>query len=393
MVFPVMAIFLSLFIFTACSDDDAPVAKGSYAVTMAVQGSTGTFTYYTVPFEDVMTESLNAKGVGIAQDGYYDFAKIDNAIYSIGGLGAVDVVGIKQNENKELVEFGSVSFDAALGDIVKADNNTLVGVEITASVVKFHTIDINTVKVTDTKSHAASDINDKPGSVSYAGMAINGSNLFLAFYVSDPTTFATAYTNEAVIAVYSYPGLALQKVIKDDRTGPIGGFNTKCGLTKTANGDIYALSHSNPANGYSQTTKKGGILRIKSGQTTFDQDYFFDVESVTGGKNISHLKYLDNNRAFAEVNMAVAADQARWSDSPLKSAVVDFSAKTVKFLDGVPQHNGDGRRLAALYDDQYVYLCIPETNTISVYQMNVNDFTATKGATVEANFVAGFFRY
>ncbi|PRY06389.1 uncharacterized protein DUF4374 [Pontibacter ummariensis] len=383
--------------FTSCdseSESPSPVEENPYVVSLAMAGSDGTFTYYTVPFEDVMTGTLSAVGQGIEQPGYYDFTQIDNTIYSIGGLDDVDVVGISQGEDGQLKRIGNVSFDNSLADLIKVDDNTLLGLELSAAsdVVKFHTIDANTVKVTSTKQHPVSDITELEGP-SYAGMRISGNHLFLSYYISDPVTFATPYTDAAQVAVYTYPGLEFVKVIEDDRTGPIGGFNTKSGLIKDEKGDIYALSHSNPANGYSQTTQDGGILRINSGQTAFDPNYFFDVEAVTGGKNIAHLKYLGNGKALAEINAVENAAQKMWSDGPLRTAIVDLYNKTVTYIDGIPEHGGQGRRLSALHEGNFVYMVIPEENKRNyVYRIDLGSNTATKGAEVEANFVAGFFK-
>ena len=90
--------------------------------------------------------------------------------------------------------------------------------------------------------------------------------------------------------------------------------------------------------------------------------------------------------------MAARDAQAMWSDSPLQSAIIDLNNKTVNFITGIPQHNGAGRRLAALQDGNYVYLTIPGEQGVSVYRVDTTNFTATKGADVEANFVAGFFK-
>lgn len=394
-------IFLSLFItvfFTSCDneDDGSDPIKGEgnpYVLSLAIQGSEGGFTYYTVPFEDVMSGALSAVGQGIEQPGYYDFTQIDNTIYSIGGLDDIDVVGITKNEAGEIVQIGSVSFENSLADLIKADDNTLVALELSSSsdVVRFHTINANTVITTSTKEHPVSAITHLVGP-SYSGMQVSGNNLFVSYYISNPDDFSTPYTDEAKVVIYSYPELEFQKVIEDTRTGPLGGFNTKTGLIKDEKGDIYALSHSNKANGYSQKTRDGGILRIKSGETEFDQDYFFEVEEINDGKNISYLKYLSNGKAFAEVNMAKSEDQVTWSDAPLRSAIVDLYNKTITYIDGVPEHTGNGRRLAALYDEDYVYLSIPEDNGIFVYRIDVANHTATKGAEIEANFLAGFFR-
>ncbi|PVY42886.1 DUF4374 domain-containing protein [Pontibacter virosus] len=389
---PVLSLCSAL-LFTSCDskeDNPTPDADSSFVVSLAIQGSDGGFTYYTVPFRDVMSGSLSAKGKGIEQPGYFDFTQIDNTIYSIGGLDDVNVVGISKTETGELKQVGNVSFPNSLSDIVKADDSKLVALEMasTSDMVKFHTINSGTVSVSSTKQHRVSDITNL-SAPSYSGMTISGNHLYLSYYISDPNTFATPHTDKAQIAVYSYPGLEFQKVIEDNRTGPIGGFNTKSGLIKDERGDVYALSHSNPANGYSQTTNKGGILRIKSGETIFDQSYFFDVEQVTGGKNIAHLKYLGNGKALAEVNSADNSQQARWSDGPLRTAIIDLNSKTVTYINGLPEHAGNGRRLAAVQDGKYVYMAIPEGDGIFVYRIDTETNTATKGAEVEANFVAG----
>lgn len=394
---PVLSL-TAAFAFTACSkDDDAattqPTTESQFVVSMAVQGSNNAFTYYTVPFSDVMNGTISPQGKGIEQPGYFDFTQIDKTIYSIGGLDDKAVVGIVKNEKGELTKVGNTSFQNSVSDIVKADANTLVAVEIKhpSTVVKFHTINANTVTVTGTKQHPISDLTSDTTVVpSYSGMQVVGSQLFLSFYLSNPTTFATPVTDQAMIAVYSYPGLQLQKLISDTRTGPVGSFHGKNGLIQDEQGNVFALSNSNPANGYSQSTVKGGILKINNGSSTFDQNYFFDVEAVTGGFNIAHIKYLGNGKALAEVNMTPNASQSRWSDSPLKTAILDLNTKTLDFVSGMPQHDGIGRRLAALQDGNFVYMAIPENGKIFVYKIDIQTKTATKGAEVQANFVAGF---
>jgi hypothetical protein len=383
--------------FTSCEKGEdtptPPEETDPYVVSMAIQGSDGGFTYYSVPFEDIMEGTLSAVGQGIEQPGYYDFTQIDNTIYSLGGLGDVNVVGITLDENGELIQIGDVSFDNSLADLVKTNDNTLLGLELApaSDVLRFHSIDMNTVSVTGTKEVPVSTITHLK-SPSYSGMRISGDQLFLSYYISDPTTYETNYTDTARVAVFSYPELEFQQVIKDTRTGPIGGFNIKSGLVEDENGDIYTLSHSNPANGFSQTTKGGGILRINSGETTFDPEYFFDFEEVIGGKNVAHFKYLGNGKAFAEINALDTDEQERWMDGPLESAIIDLYNQTVTYIEGIPEHAGSGRRLAALHDENYIYLSVPEEAGVFVYRIDLANHTATKGAEVEANFVAGIFR-
>ncbi|NJY62096.1 DUF4374 domain-containing protein [Salinimicrobium sp. CDJ15-81-2] len=393
---PMLGLFTGL-VFSSCSSDDDEVNPNPqptdepFVLSLAIQGSEGNFTYYTVPFEDVMSGTLSAEGKGIEQPGYFDFKQIDNTIYSIGGLDDVNVVGITKDTEGELVQTGDASFTNSVSDIVKADDNTLVAVTLSANsdMVTFHTLNEN-ISVTETFQSPISNLtaNDVPA---YSGMRIEDGNVFLSYYISDPNTYATDYTDVAQVAVYSYPEFEFQKVITDERVGPIGGFNVKSGLIEDEDGNIFAVSHSNPANGFSQFTNDSGILKINSGETTFDADYFFDLQEVAGGNPV-HLIYLGNGKAFAEINMAARDAQAMWSDSPLQSAIIDLNNKTVNFITGIPQHNGAGRRLAALQDGNYVYLTIPGEQGVSVYRIDTTNYTATKGADVEANFVAGFFK-
>ncbi|NIJ44443.1 hypothetical protein FHR24_000882 [Wenyingzhuangia heitensis] len=398
------SLFLSaatIFSLSSCSDDDNNNISSSdnpYALSLAIQGSDNSFTYYTVPFADVMTGTLSAAGQGIEQPGYYDFTKIDNTIYSLGGLDDVNVVAITQNEDSSLNQVGDVSFSTAIADIVKGDDNTLISVSMRSSsdLITFRKFNPNTVAVNGTVDVNVSDVmevTDVTGP-NYSGMVVSGDHLFLSYYVSNSETYNTDNTEQAEIAVFSYPELEFEKVITDNRVGPIGGFNTRTGLIKDESGNIYALSHSNPANGYSQSTKPGGVLKINAGETEFDDDYFLDIPALTDGKQASHLKYLGNGKVFAEINMADRDNQEKWSDGPLQSAVIDLETSSVNFINNVPEHKGDGRRIAALQEGQYVYLCIPVTDDgIYVYKMDTENYTAEKGAKVEANFIAGFFKF
>ncbi|GGZ55302.1 DUF4374 domain-containing protein [Mesonia mobilis] len=386
-----------LFVFStvSCSDsDDEGVScqGGDYGMSLAIQSTDGSYTYYTLAYNNLMSGTLTAQGQGIEQPGYYDFKAIDNTIYSLGGLDDVNVVAISQ-DNGCLSQAGDVSFPNSLSDLVKADNNTLVSVAMSSDsdIITFRKFNPNTVSVTETVDIQVSEFTDLVG-LSYSGMVISDDHLFLSYYISDPETFATTHTDQAEVAVFSYPELEFQEVITDDRVGPIGGFNTKSGLVKDQAGNIYAISHSNPANGYSQSTKPAGILKINAGETSFDEDYFFDINDVANGTMV-YAKLLSDGRFFAEINTEARANQAMWSDSPLESAIVNFEAQTVNYVQNIPAHAGDGRRLVGFEEDSNYYITIPEEDGIFVYQIDTQNYTATQGAEVQASFIAGFYKF
>lgn len=393
-------ITVSSLVFASCgttdsgSDDDNSTSE-QFILSLAYQATGFDYNYYTAGFDTVTTGSLSAVGKGIDNFGYYTYNQIGDAIYATGGFALTDIVAIHRNEAGELVETGgNSSFDNSLNDVIGTEDDKLVAIELSSSsdVVSLHLINPESVSVETTTTTATSSLSDS--TIAYSGMAQTGDFLFVSYYVSNPTTFATASTDLAEVAVFSYPELEFVKVISDDRTGPIGGFGALSGLTKDEAGNIYALSHTNPANGYSQFTKDAAILRIDAGSTEFNQNYIFDFNTVTEGKTTAHLVYLGGSKVFAQMNTADRADQAAWSDGPLKPAILDLSAKTINYIDGVPEHAGLGRKLEAtsLYDGEFIYLVVPEDESSYVYQINPNSYSATKGAEVQANFVAGFFK-
>ena len=388
-------------LFSACSDEnevpEVITGDANYALSLAYQGTDGNYTYYTVLFEDVMSGSLSAVGQGIDHLGYYTYNQVDDRIYATGGFELTDIIALEKNTDGELVETGgNSSFGNSLQDVVEAEDGMLVAIEMASSsdVITLHRIDAETVTAESSVSTAVSEITNQSGP-SYSGMVQSGDFLFVSFYISDPTTYATAHTDVAQVAVFSYPGLQFVKVIEDDRTGPVGGFGTKSGLIKDETGNVYALSHTNPANGFSQFTKDPAILRINSGDSEFDSNYIFDFNTVTDSLTTAHLVYLGNNKVFVEMNTAKRSEQSAWADGPLKPAVLDLSAKTIDYISGVPEHSGLGRKLAStsLYDGQHIYMVVPEDVNSYVYQIDPVNYTATKGAEVQANFTAGFFKF
>lgn len=389
-----------LFSFAACTDDDSPVEPGNpegegapYALALAIMGSDGNFTYYVVDTEDLMSGTISAVGRGLEQSGYRDFAQGNNTIFSIGGLGVVDVNAITKDENGELVEKGDFVFDNVLNDFIQLDENTMLGAEMPVSptngdVATFYTVNIENVAITRTAEVPMENLSRLEWPT-YTGMRVRGNQVFLSYYLMDPATYATQYTDTAYVGVFSYPEFELQHVLKDTRTGPIGAFGTRSGIIQTEGGDLYTISSSNIANGYSKQTKPGGILKIAQGENSFDEDYFFEVEGI------AHIKYIGKGLAFATINTLPAAEQSAWSDKPLKAAIIDLNNQTVTDVEGTPAGfaGGGGRSFPALVEGGNVYLPIESNDGIFIYQIDPQTATATRGAKVEASFVGGLFSF
>lgn len=383
----------------SCSKSDTPeavVGDKVYALGLGVTTTEAT-TNYIVQTSDLMTGTLSLTGNGILETGYRDYAFAGSTLFSIGGLGITDVNTYTLDASSKLTVKTGLTFELANTDITDVDGTgkTLLGLSVPSSPTeglnaKFYTLDVATNAIGTKKDVLMSSIRPTADWIIHTGMQVSGSHVFQTYYPINITDYSTSNTDTAYVAVYTYPGLVFEKLIKDTRTGPAGSFNTRSGLFKTESGDLYTVAHN--GYGYSKSTKDAGILKIASGTTVFDASYYFNTTTATNGGKIVHAKYIGNNKLFAEISTASNVGN-QWADAGLKFAIVDLSAKTITAVTNTPTFDGNGgRSFAALVDDGKVYAAATVNGVCNIYQVDIATATATKGATVSATFVGGIGR-
>lgn len=389
----------SLLFITSCDDDnlgDTEVSNAPYVVSLGIT-SNGATTYYVVTADNLMTGNINAVGKGLEQNGYRDYEQGNQTLFSIGGLGVTNAVGIIRNNLGFLQEEGDFVFNSSLSAFNQIDDKSMMGMEIPANSqsgdqITFYTVDINSVSITNRATSSIKPISnlDWP---SITGLCKSEDNVYVTYFPLNPQNFETKYTDTMYVAVFSYPDMQLKTLMKDTRTGPAGAWNAFNGIFKVESGDMYVMSNTAMSNGYSQSTQDAAFLRIPKGQTYFD-DYYFNFQEKSGGLKPAHIKYIGNGLVFAEVstlNPQTVAD--RWGDKSLKCSIIDLNNKTITDVDGIPIHNGNGgRRFSALVDGEYVYCPITTSEGTYIYQVNVNTAKAEKGAKISTTFVGGLFK-
>ena len=386
---------------SSCDDDlaaEQEVPNAPYVLSLGVTSS-GNTTYYVVSTDNLMEGTINAVGKGIEQNGYHDYQQVGNTIFCIGGLGVTNATGIVRGQDGLLKEQGEFVFNNKISGFCQVDDNTMVALEIPESKesgdkLTFYTVDAKTAAITSKNMDtpvAPTNLLDWP---SITGMEYSSGNLYVTYTPMNTKTFETAYTDTCYVAVYQYPDMKFKKLMKDSRMGPGGSWNAFNGMVKDENGNLYVMSNSSLANGYSQSTKHAGFLKINNGETDFDKDYFFDFEAATGGLKPAHILYLGNGLVFAEVSTLTKQTSAdRWSDKSLKCCIIDLKNKKVTDVDGIPVHNGNGgRRFACLKDGNYVYLPVSTSDGIYIYRTDISTVHAERGARVSTTFVGGFFK-
>jgi hypothetical protein len=387
----------------ACSDDDSGTPapeKGSYVIAVRVPGSNNESTDYLLQTKDLMSGTISAKGVGIEQPGFRTYTKVGSQIVSIGA-GALDqrnAMTYTFNSEGVLAEKGKFTFDDVFDVFTTVDNNTIAGIAISrdakVTTSQYFNANLASSAITGKVSTNLNPLFHKGADVWQSGVALRDGKIFVPYYLQDKSTYATPYTDTAYVAIYSYPAFALEKVIKDTRTGPAGAFNTNSGIIKTENGDLYTFSTTSYT--FTQSTKPSAFLRIKNGETTFDQSYFFDIEAATkaaGGFKMHNHYYLGNGLVLAEIS-TIEKQASAWSYDKLKLAIVDLNNKTIKDVTGTPVHSGlGGNAVQYLTENGKIYYPLKnDAGELYIYQIDAATATAVKGAKIEGSSAPGVFK-
>lgn len=395
---PFAATLVAATLALASCDDDMGSTEVPYLPYVLSLGITsgGTTTYYVVTTDQLTdsTKTIRALGQGIEQTGYRDYQQAGQTLFSIGGRGVAMAAGIQRDGAGYLQEVGKFVFNTTPMGFCQVDAQSMAAMELPTSTGKggrltFYTVDIATLALSGKVTTPVAPMDNLQWPY-VTGMQYAGGNLYVSYEPMNPNTFTSDYADTSFVAVYSYPDFKFQTLMKDTRFGNIGSWNAFNGFQKDENGDLYAMSNTSTANGFSQSPKHCGFLKIKAGELSFDPDYSFDFQALTGQK-VAHWLYLGNGKVFAEVTTRL--DASAWSDADLKCCIIDLVNKTSVDVQGIPVHNGNGgRRFACFYENGTVYLPVSTPNGVYVYCTDVPTATAHKGAQVSATFVAGVFK-
>jgi hypothetical protein len=379
-------------------------ASGNYILALRTQGATGTSDYLLS--QDTINnaaKTVSSTGNGIEQLAWCYFGTTGKTIFSFS-YGTNNVgIGYGVNEGGALYEKGRISFER-MDCFGKGDDSTLIAIgapwgggsyDCQIQLIDANNIRIRKKRLTPLYMWNKSDVLNKwPTSI-----VVNDNRMYVSFYPLEGSTWNTEYTDTAYVTIFSYPGLDSLTTIKDARTGPIGLYGNQVSMVKAENGDIYTVSPSSLAAGYTQVTKKSGILRIKNGQQSFDPSYFFDVETASGGAKLLTATYAGDGLLVARMQLP-GTDNANaiWAAFDVtipicKMAIIDLNNKTVTDIPDVPVHGGQyGAQW--LVEDGKVYASITSTpaGEARIYAIDPLTATATKAAKIEGLEVPAIYK-
>ena len=392
----------------ACGDDDKvtnPEATTGpteiSGITMAFKTTGGDETEFIITRDDILSGEVSAIGEGIEQTGWRFYYPVGKTLFASGYSDDNQCAGYINDGSGTLAKKGEFIFENALEMFGHSnDDQTLLAMEIPRAGFanrRLHFVDVNTVfvtKIVGTQIFASSS----DSLVAWpTALQVRGDKLFVPFHKLDAAGFFTTPSpDSAFVAVYSYPdvGSEPEKIIADSRTSNIGVNGATTGLIETASGDLYSFSSGAAMAGFSPaSTKPSGILRIRSGSTDFDPDYFFDVEAATGGGKLFWFDHIGGERAIARI---ITQDGGLWAAFGREVfnqqlAILDLANQTVTEVANVPLH---AKRYSSpvMVEEGKVYVSIETASEAHVYQVDIATATATKGARINGKTIKGFYR-
>ncbi|MEM7258380.1 MAG: DUF4374 domain-containing protein, partial [Pseudomonadota bacterium] len=184
-------------------------------------------------------------------------------------------------------------------------------------------------------------------------------------------------------------------IIEDTRVGHFGVNGASTSMFATESGDIYGWHNGTLSGGFDPvSTTPSGFLRIQNGASTFDADYFFDVEAAGSGGRLFWADYIGDGKALGRVLVNESAPY--WFSAFAKDfyeqklVLIDLEAQTVTDVEGVPLHQKRYTSPLQVIDGK-VLLSIETADANYVYEYDVATGVATQGSQVLGKTIKGFY--
>lgn len=399
------------FVATSCSDDPVkpqpepdPDGNGEeltnikYVIAAHPNSAEAGTADYLLTVDDLTKGSISTSGNGLEQRGTYRYYMTNqnrffSMLYGQGNPGAVTSYVL--NTEGKLTE--ASDFVAETVQVFAPVNDEVLLIKVPRSGnenASFYRLNAKDPQLVGEESVNIVKLAGN-GERAHFTWATQVENKLFAPYMSIKgccnATFDTEYPDSTWVAVFSYPELKLEKVIKDNRTGVLGEY-FKNGLFVDEKGDAYGFSGASKTravNGQDVLISKNpsAIVKIGKGTTEFDQDYFFNFEEKTGGYKINAARYFGNGKFLVQTY-----------DKPgilsgVKFAVVDVYEETVNMVSGLPGNikSATTTNYGAISEDKtkaYVGLTL-ENGSSYVYEFDATTQSAKQGLQVVGGTITG----
>jgi len=398
-----LSTLLALGLWTACSKSDSPgnggdgngSTEGKFVIA-ATPAATQGVADYLLTTDHLDAGTLSTKNNGVEQDGtwrYYTTSKnlFFSMLYGQGNPGAV--TAYKLDGGGKLSKLTNFQTETVQAFAPVNDDILMVRVSRSISNEISHWYKVNTESL---QIAGEGEINTKQlagnGEMAhFSWIKQVGDKVFAPYFsikADGKDGFGTNYPDSSWIAVFNYPDMSLNKVIRDNRTSFIGAYFTD-GLEVDEKGDVYAYSSPMAtSNGKVTSTKPCAFMRINSGTLEYDKNYFFNITEKSGGSNIAYKLYLGKG-----IFLLGMTDPATLESSLTdRFAVVNVYDQTFGWVTGTP----DPAKIISVSDlnsyspkdgnTGYVGITTSDGKS-AVYKFDAKSATASRGLEVEGGSI------
>lgn len=401
----------------ACSKDDGPkTERESNDVEFFISATEGDNASYLLAVPDITAkETLSIKGQGLEADAFGSWL-FPTPYIGIGlkyqkgdpGLG----IGVALGSNGSIVksggEFQIVSRFTTYGVFQEKVLTIVGGIKEANDPNNIH----STFNFVDpARNNAVSSTNrnttNLTGNGEYAtlsGVVQFGKNEFLTALIPSSigastgsgggaSTGETKYPDSVWVAAYD-KDLNVKRIYGDDRISSASGRHRSQYYSTIADddkGNVYVFSPSNKS-----TTKPAGVIRIKSGASGFDKDYYWNLENEVAktGKD-SKLQFKQMHHVSGDyfiLGYLVPGKNPIEGDVPNINAlaIVNVVDKTFKWVEGLPDFNNYPSFGTPIAEDGKFYTPVKEVDkNPAIYIVDPVTARATKGLEVNAKSISG----
>jgi hypothetical protein len=337
-------------LFASCDkNNDAlePEAEGDfqYVIVATPEGSTSEGADYLLQTGSLTEGSITTVGAGLEQDGYRYFVfhrnKAFSLLYGQGNPGAVTTYAL--NESGVLTQVSNMQTETV--QTFGTYNDELILIKCPRSGdanAGIYRVDAVNPKILSTSYVDVVQLAGNGERAHFSGVFQVDDKVYAPYFCIKGVTgqvFHSDYTDSTWVAVFSYPDMTLERVIKDSRTSYIGYYFAQRGLTQIEDGDVYAFSTAttgDAASGVVASTKPSAAIRIKKGATAFDQSYFFNIQEKSGGYHLDRAFYLGGTKFLLTMYLDKTTTPI-YGANTLKFAIVDVATQSFTWVTGLPE--------------------------------------------------------
>jgi hypothetical protein len=208
----------------------------------------------------------------------------------------------------------------------------------------------------------------------------------------------TQYPDQCAIAIFDNEKLEGKKIITTNKISyATGRYKSQYYQTirQADNGDIYVFSPSfakTMTDSRQQTTLPAGVVRIKSGATEFDANYYYNIEAQSDGKSFQRCLNAGGSCFLLEMYSDALA-----SNQQVANELAIFNGETGKltYVTGVPAANLiSGFSKNTYVENGHVYIAIytSDDSYPAIYKINTATGVANKALTLQVNTVTALGR-